>query len=472
MTNLLLGNGIDIQFGGDACTSRYIIKRIKYKALQDGYDELFDYTVSSTELIDILNGFVIETNSIIDDNYDIYAKDDNELSQALEEFKGRYKEHINSPEDIMLEDWLFIVRMFFVKNIDLERNREAAIQGFERLLLDAIYNDGLVQKIYKNMNKKIKKYLYSFDKIFTLNYDNNIELLTGKEVLHLHGDFSVLADSENADSVVGFIRNKNKETVLQEEFRHCYCNALLNYSGKLKRKRIEECEKANKALEKLYIECMADNNKLEELQRINKDVYLQVKTKIEHPELKATSDYHFNEFCSMEGELCIIGMSPNNDAHIFDAILENDKIKKVKFYYLDLKQKEYIEKNFPKELFVCEDVNSLWDKLLCSKPQYNCNYHFPAEIDQFVKIFNELSMDEVSVAQAEEAIKQITRDDMKRLCGLVKADIKKRSPKHEIKSEEEFKKENASISYIALQQGILPTVLYLICIMNFELIMD
>ena len=241
MTNLLLGNGIDIQFGGDACTSRYIIKRIKYKALQDGYDELFDYTVSSTELIDILNGFVIETNSIIDDNYDIYAKDDNELSQALEEFKGRYKEHINSPEDIMLEDWLFIVRMFFVKNIDLERNREAAIQGFERLLLDAIYNDGLVQKIYKNMNKKIKKYLYSFDKIFTLNYDNNIELLTGKEVLHLHGDFSVLADSENADSVVGFIRNKNKETVLQEEFRHCYCNALLNYSGKLKRKRIEEC---------------------------------------------------------------------------------------------------------------------------------------------------------------------------------------------------------------------------------------
>ena len=114
----------------------------------------------------------------------------------------------------------------------------------------------------------------------------------------------------------------------------------------------------------------------------------------------------------------------------------------------------------------------MWDKLLCSKPQYNCNYHFPAEIDQFVKIFNELSMDEVSVAQVEETIKQITRDDMKRLCGLVKADIKKRSPKHEIKSEEEFKKENASISYIALQQGILPTVLYLICIMNFELIMD
>lgn len=31
MQHLLLGNGIDIQFGGPAYTSRYIIKRIKYK---------------------------------------------------------------------------------------------------------------------------------------------------------------------------------------------------------------------------------------------------------------------------------------------------------------------------------------------------------------------------------------------------------------------------------------------------------
>ena len=62
MINLLLGNGIDIQFGGVACTSRYIIKRIKYKALQDGYDKLFGYELTSKELLAILDGFVFETN--------------------------------------------------------------------------------------------------------------------------------------------------------------------------------------------------------------------------------------------------------------------------------------------------------------------------------------------------------------------------------------------------------------------------
>ena len=39
---------------------------------------------------------------------------------------------------------------------------------------------------------------------------------------------------------------------------------------------------------------------------------MQVKAKIEHPELRALSDYHYDELCSIEGELHIIGMSPNN----------------------------------------------------------------------------------------------------------------------------------------------------------------
>lgn len=471
MINLLLGNGIDIQFGGMAYTSRYIIKRIKFKALQDGYDELFGYNLSAKELLSLLNGFVGETNSIIEGNYDSYAVDQDTI-QALEEFKNRYTEKVKNPEDIMLEDWLFVVHMFFLKNIDLEANRISAVQGFERLLLDAIYNDGLVQEIHKNMEKPVRKYLRHFDKIFTLNYDNNIELLTGKEVLHLHGDFSVLADSENADNVIGFIRNENGTTVFQEDFKHCYCNALLNYSGRLKKKRIEECAAANKALDLLCNECVVDEKRLLELQVNNQDAYMQVKAKIEHPELRASSDYHYDELCSIEGELHIIGMSPNNDAHIFDAILGNNKIEKVVFYYRDSKHKEYIETNFPKNLFVCEDVNLLWEKLRCTKPIWNCNYHLPTDIDKFVKIFNKLSMDEVSVDTVEKEIKQITRTDMERLCNLVKADMKKKNPDHKVINQEEFIKENASISYIALQQGILPTVLYLICVMNFELLKD
>lgn len=471
MINLLLGNGIDIQFGGVACTSRYIIKRIKYKALQDGYDKLFGYELTSKELLAILDGFVFETNSIISGDYDVYAVDDDTI-QALEDFKDRYTEAVNKPDDIMLEDWLFIVHMFFLKNIDLEENRVSAVQGFERLLLDAIYNDGLVQKIHTQMNRQVKKFLRQYDNIFTLNYDNNIEVLTGKKVYHLHGDFSVLADSENENCAIGYLRHRQGETVFQEEYSHCYCNALLNYSGRLKLRHIEECRRANDALERLYSECIADTEKLQRLKDVDAPAYEQVEAKIGRPELIACSDYYYREFATLEGELHIIGVSPNNDAHIFDAILGNDKIKKVVFYYSDPKHKDYIEATYSKELFVCEDVNVLWRKLNCNTPKLNCNYPFPDEIEDFVNAFNALSMDTITIDQVKENIKQITRSEMERLCKLVKTDMNVRNPEHKPTDVKNFIKQNASISYIALQQGVLPTVLYLICVMNFDLIKD
>lgn len=471
MQHLLLGNGIDIQFGGPAYTSRYIIKRIKYKALQDGYDELFGYKISANELINLLNSFVNETNSILCGDYDCYANDKDTL-EALADFKDRYKHQVDQIDDIMLEDWLFVVHMFFLKNTDLEENRQAAVQGFERLLLDAIYNDGLVQELYKFMKKPVKKFLFQFDSIFTLNYDNNIEALTKKTVYHLHGDFSELADSENEKTVSGYIRKSDNTTVYQEGLQHCYCNALLNYSGRLKKKRINECDAANKALEELVEKCRVDETILEDLKSVNASVYAQVKTKIAHPELMACSDYHYNDLCTISGELHILGMSPNNDAHIFDAILNNSQLTKVVFYYRDPKHKEFIEANYSRDLFECIEVEDLWRRLDCLTPRYNCNYTFPKEIDNFVKAFNALSMDEISTNQVKEALKQITKGDMVRLCKLVKADIQKRNPKHMSTNEKDFIKQNASISYIALQQGILPTVLYLICVMNFDVIKD
>lgn len=103
--------------------------RIKYKALQDGYDELFGYKISANELINLLNSFVNETNSILCGDYDCYANDKDTL-EALADFKDRYKHQVDQIDDIMLEDWLFVVHMFFLKNTDLEENRQAAVQGF------------------------------------------------------------------------------------------------------------------------------------------------------------------------------------------------------------------------------------------------------------------------------------------------------------------------------------------------------
>ena len=127
--SLLLGNGIDIQFGGMACTSSYIIKRIKYRALMDSYAELFNYQISAGEIVRLMNDFVSETNKIIHGEYDDYVIDV-DTKEALNDFKCRYSKEVTKPDEIMMEDWLFIVHMFFLKNIDLEDNRAAAVQGF------------------------------------------------------------------------------------------------------------------------------------------------------------------------------------------------------------------------------------------------------------------------------------------------------------------------------------------------------
>ena len=41
---------------------------------------------------------------------------------------------------------------------------------------------------------------------------------------------------------------------------------------------------------------------------------------IKHPELKIATDYHFGELEKLSGELHIIGLSPQNDSHIFACI--------------------------------------------------------------------------------------------------------------------------------------------------------
>ena len=111
MKSLLVGNGINIQFGNKAYTSEYIMKRIKYRAKLGYYDKLFDGKINGNEINKILNGFVEITNDILDNKYDDYVKDD-ELLVALRDFKSRY-DKINTSHQIMLEDWLFVLHMFF-----------------------------------------------------------------------------------------------------------------------------------------------------------------------------------------------------------------------------------------------------------------------------------------------------------------------------------------------------------------------
>lgn len=156
----LLGNGINIQFGGKAYSNRFIISRIVFNARCDKYDSLFEGTLTGEEI--------------------------EKLFRRLP-----------------LEDWFLLLRLFFLDNQNLTNMWKASKAGLEWIILDAIYNDGRIQDVHCKMKKSVKRFFKSFDSIFTLNYDNNIEFLTNKLVYHLHGDYSVLTDSENPETVQG-----------------------------------------------------------------------------------------------------------------------------------------------------------------------------------------------------------------------------------------------------------------------------
>ena len=177
MRSVLLGNGINIQFGGFAYNSDFIMKRIKYSARLDRYEKLFENKITGDEIEKLLNSFVTIANDIIAKKYDDITEDIDTID-AIKDFQSRYTEKISFPHEIMLEDWFLIVHLFFLKNADLTEEKKGAIQGFECLFLDAIYNDGNIQKLYIKMNKQVKRFFNSFDNVFTLNYDNNIEKLT------------------------------------------------------------------------------------------------------------------------------------------------------------------------------------------------------------------------------------------------------------------------------------------------------
>lgn len=473
MKSVLVGNGLNIQFGGSAYTSSFIMKRIKYKAKMGGYEHLFNNSLTKDDIIGILNGFVNISNDIIDNKYDKYIKNNDE-KEALLDYKKRYYK-IKASHEIMLEDWFFILHIFFLKNVDISNNIVSSRQGFERLILDSIYNDGDIQNLYTKMNKKVKNFFNKFDNIFTLNYDNNLEKLTGKNVFHLHGDYSILHSSENPNYAGGFIREKKNERVVLSGYEHCFCNALLDYSGKLKLGKADLNHRLNIDSEIFKFKYENDEQWKFDLLSYKDDKpneYDMIMTKINNPDLKIVSEYYFDELRNIEGDLYILGMSPNNDDHIFNIVNENKKIKKVYFYYFSESHKQQIEEKFSSDICECKSILKLWLDLGYKHKSYNFHYKIPSNIDDMVNIFNSMSDDLVSKEQIINEVNCIPQFEMDRLCKLVKKDLKSRNPDNKSTKEDEFLRTNASVSYIALKEGILPSALYMICVMNWNKIND
>ena len=187
-----------------------------------------------------------------------------------------------------------------------------------------------------------------------------------------------------------------------------------------------------------------------------------IDTYIDHPELKIATDYHFSELEELSGELHIIGLSPQNDSHIF-ACIEKSAVNKIIFY-------SYGEP--PKTLplikpYEFADIKKLWKSLDADMPKYNCGKKYPnsEKAKKFFELFNVLSFDPITKDEIIKEANSIPDFIAKPLCQEAMKLIENlETPKNE----DELYKQFRYISRIALREGIYPSAFYLLLIDEFS----
>lgn len=465
MKSVLVGNGINVHFGGKAYSSAFIMKRIIFNTNVSRYDLLFNGLLSGKDIVGIFRAFIEIANKALAGGYDGTGNPDER--EAIEDFKNRYTGPITKYHEIMLEDWFLMVRLFFLKNADLNNIWQPVKQGFELMILDAIYNEGMLTNIHQNMNKKVKRFFNDFGRIFSVNYDCNIDVLTGRDVLHLHGNYSVPADSENPSTVHGYIRQQAGQSVVIEEFRHCFCNALLDYSGELKLRHATDVREGAAEMDRWLELSRRDRPRFEKqitlLKERDEHAFRFISAYIQNPALHFGTDYHFETFRKLEGELYIIGLSPKNDSHIFRCINES-KLEKIWFYHFSEADKD-IRVTKPYELLSIVD---LWESLGAPRKKYACSYPIPnsPEVDKFIELFNSMSVDPISKQEVMDEVNAIPQFEADRLCKIVRSALEGQRERGNPESEDEMTMNLLEISRIGLREGVLPSALFMLYVMN------
>ncbi len=378
--SILIGNGLDIQVGGNDYLNKWIMVRLLAKLKMGKYDSLFDNVISGEEIILIFNNMISIANKAREGKYEKIINDceDKKLSsnlrKTLYDFSENHKNRIKSVEEIGMEDWIMLFQLYLLEQKDLLGNYEGIKQGYQQMILDAIFCEGKIQKLHERLGKKARDYFVQFDNIFTLNYDSMIEKATRQTVYHLHGDFNTLYFSENPKNAYGYYRRENRLIKSKPEWKHCNSTAILDFSGDLKHEfavqqttlydnfEIEkELINDGKLSEEEYLSAFTDEYKKILKIGIDRNLYLG-------------NNYHFNKFENLSGELTIIGLSPYNDSHIFECI-NRSNLDSVKFYYFfNISEKSEIEKQLktiklnitkPYEII---NINDLWQELDISFP--------------------------------------------------------------------------------------------------------
>lgn len=324
--NLLVGNGINIQFGGlDVYSSSAIMNRIVDNIKAGKYTALTENSLSIDEQLGLLEGMVKIINQIKDGKCRNQA-DGLFMLMELERISRTYPKK-SSITSIFLEDYFLAFEVFNNRfraedGQELsESNREILFRYLSQIIVDGIYNDNAINEVYETFYLGMNNFFDRFSNIFTTNYDYNIENLLGnaEKVCHLHGEFNKLAPEYNIESLY---YSKNKAE----------CNKLIS-------------------------------NKVSDMEHIYSDSVLSWSWLDKYGEL-IEPDTKIKEelFKSISGQLEILGLSPTNDEHLFFMINSNPKITSIVYYYLNAEDIKELPHHLKKTIKF-KKVKKLWRSL-------------------------------------------------------------------------------------------------------------
>lgn len=355
MENLLVGNGINIQFDNLNYTTRSIVLRILEELGSDDFprDVIIDDPISLKLYIgklflyarDAIDGVFNNCTTCLDEKI------------ALADFISRYKNKKQSLRiaDIGFEDYYLIhdlvCHKFGIGNPNMYVIRECMRMTY----LYSIYNHGKLNLLHMKYSEKLKEFLSMFDNIFSTNYDNNIEAATGKNVFHIHGQFDKLSDVYNKDSFRNQLSDSPLEGInLDSTYDYLHSTAISTYCGNYKQYEIKQHSVVNEVLEKfanayLQVENVKeeiDNWKMSENNLIA-NLGEAIKLKSVNSDLAFEEYYPIKELTEVKGKLTILGLSPYNDYHLFD-IIDNLDIIECIYYFYDRDECKKIKEILPK----------------------------------------------------------------------------------------------------------------------------
>ena len=302
MNNLLVGNGINIQFNKTDYTSQQIVLRILKNCDRDDFPSHiivnFPYLLKN-----YIGQLYLESRKIILGDYDNYTFGSAEKIRWFH-LKKQYTDKINMLRitDIGFEDYYLIHDLVCHKMKVYNPEQFYIRESMKVAYLYSIYNDGKINQLYKNYPRLFIEFLIKFDNIFTTNYDSNIELATGKEIFHIHGQFDKKSDVYIASSFRNQLPDAPiKEIDVDENYFYLYSNAMTTHCGAYKEFQLKQHSQANSCVEKMALAYNTDSKIKQEVDAwthntntLTANLGYAIQLKASNSSLTFTDNYHFD----------------------------------------------------------------------------------------------------------------------------------------------------------------------------------